>query len=430
MKNKFLRYCNAILLIGHQEGMDIQVKVRLMTLNALMVISIGITILFVAVNALMGAYAVFQSLFLIPILSLVLYANHIGKYNFAGILLSYLLLVVVLLLAITERRTGTEYVLIAIGCCSVLIFEQTWAVLISFIAAFCCYAFYKWYDAHHVFIENPSIPYAFAQNSLMLISGFVVVIQSLVFRSLVRHYASSLKEANQEIAAMNEELRASNEELQAFSENLDLMVRQQSAELHAYIGAIDVSIYSTVSNLDGKFIKVNRQVTSMSGYSLDELIGQHYSILGSGNHPDQFFDDRRKVLIEGKVWRGDVEHKTKNGSLLWFDCVVMPIRGTDGLISNFLTIGLPITEKKTQEKVREGTLKLLETITFSTSHQIRGPLARVKGLSDLIKKGMVDHNELTLIAGKMMFSCEELDAATSELVNYVNTHQDSFYEGS
>lgn len=388
--------------------------------------SIAITILFVAVNALMGAYSVFQSLFIIPILSLVLYANYIGKYQFAGILLSYLLLIVVLMLAVTERRTGTEYVLIAIGCCSVLIFQRALSIILAFMAAFGSYAFYKWYDGSHPFIENPTIPYNFAQNSLMFVSGFVVMAQSLVFRSLMQRYASDLKEANKEIATVNEELRASNEELQAFSENLDLLVRQQSAELYAYVKAIDVSVYSSVSNLEGKFLKVNQQVVSTSGYSQDELVGQHYSILSSGNHPDDFFNERRETLMRGQVWRGEVEHKTKHGSLLWFDCVVIPIRNSEGIINSFLTIGLPVTEKREQAKLQHETIRILETITFRTSHKIRGPLARVMGLSDLIKKRMVNNNELAVIAAKMVTSCMELDSATSELVNYVNTHQDSF----
>ncbi len=149
----------------------------------------------------------------------------------AGYLLSYGLLILVLSLSIAERRTGTEYVLIAIGCCSVTIFQRLSAIVTAFMAAFCCYVFYSWYDSTHVFYPNPSIPYAFARNSIMFISGLVVVAQSVVFRFLIHRYALVLTDANGEIATINEELRASNEELQAFSENLDLMVRQKSAEL-------------------------------------------------------------------------------------------------------------------------------------------------------------------------------------------------------
>ncbi len=47
--------------------------------------------------------------------------------------------------------------------------------------------------------------------------------------------------------------------------------------------------------------------------------------------------------MNGDVWRGEVEHKTKNCLLLWFDCVVIPIKDTDERIRKFITLGLPVT---------------------------------------------------------------------------------------
>ena len=413
-----------LIHLGWHAGMDQSERARLVSINAFLVLSLVLTVLFVLVFLSLGSLSVLQALGYVPMLLLVLYLHSKFAFRTARVLVSYGFMAIVLTLALLERRSGTEYLLIALGCCSVVVFNKLANVIASFLFAFLCYVFYKWYDSHLPFVPNPTVPYALAQNSIMFLSGFIVLAQSLVFRWLIRDYAEKLTMANRETQAMNEELQATNEELTAFSENLDLMVRQKSAQLQAYIDAIDVSIYSVVSDLDGNFMKVNDPVIAISGYTREELIGKHYRLLTSSQYSDAFFDERRQILMEGKTWRGEVEHQTKQGTFIWFDCIVIPIRDSDGIIKSFLTLGLSITERKMHYKLQEDTITLLESIAFRASHGIRGPLARINGLSYLVRRNVVDQTEFELIAEKLITCSQELNAATSELVTYVSDHQE------
>ena len=420
------KYLKRIIHLGINAGMDQAEQARLVSINSFLLLSLCLTILFVTVFLSLGSLSVLQALGYVPLILLVLFLHSKSLFVASRLLVSYGFMLMVMTLAILERRTGTEFILIALGCCSVVVFNKLRNVVMAFMFAFACYVFYKVYDATHPFIPNPTVPYELAQNSIMFLAGFIVLAQSMVFRRLIRDYAGRLTQANLETQAMNEELQATNEELMSFSENLDLMVRQKSAQLQAYIDAIDVSIFSTVSDLDGNFIKVNEQVLATSGYSKDELIGKHFNILGSGNHPDSFFEERRQILMTGKTWRGEVEHKTKNGVLLWFDCVIIPIRESEGgFIKTFLTLGLPITERKLHDKLQDETIAVLESIAFRASHGVRAPLARINGLSDLVRKRIVAPEEFELIAEKLIICSEELNEATSELVTYVYDHQES-----
>ncbi len=406
--------------------MDQAEQARLVSINTFLLLSTCLTILFVAVFRLLGSPTVVQALAYLPMIFLIFYLHYKSMFRLSRVLVSYGFMLMVLALALLERRTGTEYLLIALGCSAVVVFDKMLNVVLAFLFAFLCYVVYKVVDATQPFIPNPTVPYELAQNSIMFLAGFIVLAQSMVFRWLIRDYATKLAHANRETQEMNVELQATNEELTSFSENLDLMVQQKSAQLQAYIDAIDISVYSTVTDLDGNFIKANDQVIASSGYTKDELIGKHFSILGSGNHPDSFFEERKQVLMAGKTWRGEVEHKSKQGALLWFDIIIIPIRDSDrGHIKTFLTLGLPITERKLHDRLQEDTIVLLESIAFRASHGVRAPLARIKGLSDLIRKRVVSQEEFELIAEKLIICAEELDAATSELVTYVYDHQES-----
>jgi PAS domain S-box-containing protein len=421
-------HLNKLIHLGDHAGMDQSERARLVSINAFLVLALVLTVLFVLVFLSLGSLSVLQALGYVPMLLLVLFLHSRFHFRVARILVSYGFMCMVLTLALLERRSGTEYLLIALGCCSVVVFNKLANVIASFLFAFLCYVAYKWYDSYEPFVPNPTVPYALAQNSIMFLSGFIVLAQSLVFRWLIRDYSEKLTMAHRETQAMNEELHATNEELTAFSENLDLMVRQKSAQLQAYIDAIDVSIYSVVSDLDGNFIKVNDRVIALSGYTKEELLGKHYRTLTSGNYSDAFFDERRRILMEGKTWRGEVEHQTKQRVLIWFDCIVIPIRDSDGVIKSFLTLGLSITERKMHDKLQEDTITLLESIAFRASHGIRGPLARINGLSYLVRRNVVDQTEFELIAEKLITCSQELNAATSELVTYVSDHQEQMMD--
>lgn len=422
MKGSIKHQWNSIIHIGQRGHMDDTQEMRLITLNAFVVISSLFTVLFVVVFTLLGSHSALQGLFVLPILFLIIYCNYLGWHKAARVITIYFLLLVVLGLAIADRRTGTEYILIALGCCSVLVFENIVLIIVSFGAAFACYACYVWYDASHPFIPDPDTPYLIVQSSLMFLSGLAVVAQSLVFRHYVQKYAHDIKIANSEIGTINEELQATNEELLSFSENLESMVRQKSGELQAYIDAINVSIYSTISDLNGVFIEVNEQVMKTSGYSREELIGSHYSKLSSGRHPEEFFTERRNALMTGNSWRGEVEHKTKDGAFLWFDCVIIPMRESEGMIKHFLTLGLPVTERKQHEKMREEAREMLEVIAFRVSHKIHGPMATIEGLTMLLQQKLVSQDEFEMIAQKLAASNNDLKDATSELVRFVNNH--------
>jgi PAS domain S-box-containing protein len=81
-----------------------------------------------------------------------------------------------------------------------------------------------------------------------------------------------------------------------------------------------------VTDAKGNIQYVNPFFTDVTGYSRDEAIGKNPRILKSGHHPPAFYRQMWSVLSNGKVWRGEVLNKKKNGSLYWEDAVISPIR--------------------------------------------------------------------------------------------------------
>jgi PAS domain S-box-containing protein len=266
----------------------------------------------------------------------------------------------------------------------------------------------------------------------------VLSLQMAFFRDLVYHYDNKLlnkyvelnealksqQATEEELMTSNEELTSSNEQMYELTRRLETVLQQKSTELDSYIEAINVNMFSAMTDNNGLFVMVNEPLIAVSGYSREELIGSHYKILSSKNgYAKGVNEDGVSVIKSGKTWRGEVEYKAKDGSSFWFDCVVIPIKGEKESIKYFLSIGLPITERKQSEKMRERTQAVLETITFKTSHNIRGSLARMVGLANLVQKEHIDKEEFKWVAEQLAISSREIDKITSELVDFVNTHQ-------
>ncbi len=416
-----LRYWNTIIKIGSTSALGYGKQARLATLNAICAIAMGLVIVFTILFISIGSFSAWQALLVLPVLFFVLYLNSTYRYNYARFVFIFSLLVVILVLALADRRAGTEYMIIAIGCLSALVFESLLNIFIAFVAAAVCYLFYVWFDSTYPFVPDPTIPYHLVQIVSVFISILIVIVQLLVFRALTNKYSLKLEEANRNIQTINEELQATNEELRAQTDQLDFLVQQKSAELQAYVDAININIYSAITNLAGTILKVNKPLIDVSGYTEQELVGQNFRMLNAGHHSESFFKNLMETIHAGKNWRGEIKNKAKDGSFFWIEMVIMPIKSTNEVTNYFLTLALPITERKESEDKQLASAKLLESIAFRASHNVRGPITRIQGLMNLIENKYIQLDELEKIVDHLKISVKEMDVATTELTKFVNS---------
>ena len=101
----------------------------------------------------------------------------------------------------------------------------------------------------------------------------------------------------------------------------------------------------------GNIITINAAFTDITGYSEDEVLGRHISLLNYPRNPEHFYDQlNREVQTSGR-WQGEMWQKHKNGEeyLIWltvntiYDSYNRPYRRV-ALFSD-------ITEKKAQEQL-------------------------------------------------------------------------------
>lgn len=131
----------------------------------------------------------------------------------------------------------------------------------------------------------------------------------------------------------------------------------------------------------------NQKFCDITKYSEEELMGKtHYSLLNSGYHTEEFFQEIREYIKQGKVWKGEICNKAKDGRLYWVDCTIVPFKDRNGNTFQHFSIQHDITEQKHTEEMLRKTekLSLVGELAAGIAHEIRNPLTTIRGFIQIL----------------------------------------------
>ena len=158
-------------------------------------------------------------------------------------------------------------------------------------------------------------------------------------------------------------------------------------ELEDFRYALDQSAIVATTDVSGVIRHVNDKFCEISGYSRDELLGQDHRLINSGHHPKSFIRTLWRTIASGKVWRGEICNRAKDGHLYWVDTTIVPFLDELGKPYQYVAIRYDITQRKEAQQalVDQASLARLGEMAAVVAHEVRNPLAGLRGALQILE---------------------------------------------
>ena len=105
------------------------------------------------------------------------------------------------------------------------------------------------------------------------------------------------------------------------------------------------------TDLDGRIVFANKVFVEVSGYPLDELIGEPHNLVRHPDMPKEAFADLWATIKAGRPWEGLVKNRTKQGNFYWVRANVTPVV-EQGEVTGYISI----RAKPTRQQIGEADM--------------------------------------------------------------------------
>lgn len=209
-------------------------------------------------------------------------------------------------------------------------------------------------------------------------------------------------------------------------------LRKTVKELAEFKFALDESAIVVITDAKGIIRYANDKFCEISQYKREELIGKTHRLISSGYHTRDFFEDFWKSIQAGKVWKGEIKNKAKDGSYYWVNTTVVPFVNESGKPYQYLAIRFDITERKRAEEA----LQRSEHRARQQAEQLEAAMEKLKqtqaqlvqtekmsGLGQLVAGVAHEiNNPVSFIYGNLVHTREYID----NLLHTINLYQQHY----
>ncbi|WP_135076367.1 DAHL domain-containing protein [Terasakiella sp. SH-1] len=171
-------------------------------------------------------------------------------------------------------------------------------------------------------------------------------------------------------------------------------------QLNFQKNTLDEHAIVSIADVRGRITYVNQKFCDISGYTLEELLGENHRIVKSGEHSSEFFKEMWTTISSGHVWHGVIKNIAKDGREYWVDSTIVPFLNEQKKPFQYVSIRTDITKLKNMETALEKSRDKAEqgsqsksAFLANMSHEIRTPMNAVIGLSHLLLNTKLDEKQ-------------------------------------
>jgi len=189
--------------------------------------------------------------------------------------------------------------------------------------------------------------------------------------------------------------------------------------------ALNHAAIVATTNVKGEITFVNDKFVEISKYPREALLGQDHRIINSGYHSTEFMRDLWLTIANGRIWRGELRNRASDGTTYWVDTTIVPFLDERGKPYQYMAIRYDITDRKrSEDRLREqAALARLGEMAAVVAHEVKNPLAAIKGALQVIGGRMAADSRERAIIGDVVARVDSLNDTVHDLLVFARPRE-------
>lgn len=144
-----------------------------------------------------------------------------------------------------------------------------------------------------------------------------------------------------------------------------------------------------ITDTSGTVVWANPAFESLTGFSLEEAFSKNMrDLIKSGKQDAEFYKQMWETILAGKVWRGELVNRRKDGTLYSEDMTIAPVREGQGKITHFVAVKQDVTDRKSlqEQLLQSQKLESIGQLAGGVAHDYNNILGVIIGYAELLKR--------------------------------------------
>lgn len=197
---------------------------------------------------------------------------------------------------------------------------------------------------------------------------------------------------------------------------------KSEANLHTIFETTDTAYILFNRNL--KIISYNNKATTFVEKMLKETPDMNHSLF------DYLFDDKKENLkklipevLKGKTISYESNYPQKDGTQQWYHIRIYPVTNPDNQVLSIMMAVSDISERKVTERTMMTHMKLLEELSFVTSHELRHEYAKVQSAINFLRDIKSPETEQSMVIEEIERSFNNINKLIYKLNDKITFNQ-------
>jgi len=175
-----------------------------------------------------------------------------------------------------------------------------------------------------------------------------------------------------------------------------------------------------ITDRSGAIEYVNPAFETVTGYVRQEVMGQTLGILKSEQQPGELYEEMWDTVLAGKVFRGIVINRKKDGETFIVEKVLTPLLDAQGEITHFISTARDITDRRRLEAELQQVHKMdaIGRLAGGVAHDFNNLLMVISAYAELMQDSLPAEHPLRQNVAEIMTASRRAADLTRQLLAF------------